>query len=274
MTASPLLSLPAAKPARGGAAPARGIAARPQLLPLLLPLLLACLLSSAAPAAQAQSAARVDDSVSARSLDAVPRRAGEKATVAIYEFRSTVSQVPVAAARDMFVSALVRSGAFAVAERQRLQEGVMRERQWAQSGLTTAPAAAQGAMAEARYIFEVVVSEASSSDRESSSGVQIGGLRVGGGSTVDSIGLDVRIVDVRSGLVVDAVNVVKALEAKTSSVSGVGQLLGTLAGLRGRALPVPVDAESRSSRKEGVDRALRSCIETAVAELARRLVQE
>jgi len=36
-------------------------------------------------------------------------------------------------------------------------------------------------------------------------------------------------------------------------------------------VPLPVDAESRSSRKEGVDRALRSCIEAAVAELARRL---
>jgi hypothetical protein len=74
--------------------------------------------------------------------------------------------------------------------------------------------------------------------------------------------------------VVDAVNVVKQIEAGATSISGVGNLLSSVAGVRGRALPLPVDAETRSSRKEGVDRALRSCIEVAVAELARRLHAE
>jgi curli biogenesis system outer membrane secretion channel CsgG len=126
----------------------------------------------------------------------------------------------------------------------------------------------------ARYIFEVVVSEANAGASENSRRVSVGGLTVSGGSTADRIGMDVRIVDANTGLVVDAVNVVKELESSTSSVSGVGNLLGSLAGLRGKNLPVQVDSESRSSRKEGVDRALRSCIEVAVAELARRLAQE
>jgi curli biogenesis system outer membrane secretion channel CsgG len=232
-----------------------------------------CLATFALPAL-AQTPARVDDSATAKELKQVQRRAGAKPVVAIYEFRSAVPEVQVGAAREMFVTALIRSGAFAVAERQRLNEGVMRERQLAQGGTTAAAPAAQGQMTAARYIFEVVVSEANAGGNESSGGVNIGGMQVSGGSTADQIGMDVRIVDANTGLVVDAVNVVKKLESSTTSVSGIGSLLNSLASLRGKNLPVPVDADSRSSRKEGVDRALRSCIEAAVAELARRLVDE
>jgi curli biogenesis system outer membrane secretion channel CsgG len=192
--------------------------------------------------------------------------------VAIYEFRSAVPEVQVGAAQEMFVTALVRSGAFVVAERQRLGEGVMRERQLAQQGVTTG--GPRGQVAAARYVFEVVVSEANAGASESAHGVSIGGMRVQSAGARDAIGMDVRIVDAVTGTVVDAVNVVKQIEAGATSISGVGNLLSSVAGVRGRALPLPVDAETRSSRKEGVDRALRSCIEVAVAELARRLHAE
>ena len=217
----------------------------------------------------AQSNARVDDSASSKELARVKRQAGVRTTVAIYEFRSAVPDVQVGAAQEMFVTALIKSGAFAVAERQRLNEGLMRERQLNASGITAGPAAGQ--VAAARYVFEVVVSEANRGASESTQNFNIGGMTVGGGKSADAIGLDVRIVDVHSGLVVDAVNVVKTIEASTSTVSGVGNLLGALRGLSGKTMPVSVDADSHSSRKEGVDRALRACIEVAVAELARRL---
>ena len=217
----------------------------------------------------AQSNARVDDSASSKELARVKRAPGVKTTVAIYDFRSAVPDVQVGAAQEMFVTALIKSGSFAVAERQRLNEGVMRERQLQAGGITAAPAAGQ--VAAARYVFEVVVSQANRGANESARSVNIGGMTVGGGKSADEIGLDVRIVDVQSGLVVDAVNVVKSIEASTSNVSGVGNLLGSLRSLGGKTMPINVDAESRSSRKEGVDRALRACIEVAVAELARRL---
>ena len=118
------------------------------------------------------------------------------------------------------------------------------------------------------------MSEANRGASDNAQSITIGGMTIGGGRSADAIGLDVRIVDVQTGLVVDAVNVVKAIEASTSTISGVGNLLGALRGLAGKTLPVSVDAESRSSRKEGVDRALRACIEVAVAELARRLGAE
>jgi curli biogenesis system outer membrane secretion channel CsgG len=234
-------------------------------LALALPLL-------AAGGARAQSAAQVDNSQSAQQLRAVPRRAGERPVVTIYEFRSAVPEVQVAAAREMFMTALVRSGAFSVAERARLSEGVMRERQLAQQGV--ASGGASGQVAAARYVFEVVVAEANSGANENATGISIGGMRVQSASAGDAIGMDVRIVDAQTGLVVDAVNVIKKMEAASTNLSGVGNLLNSVSALRGRNLPLPVDLESRSSRKDSVDRALRSCIEVAVAELARRLNTE
>jgi curli biogenesis system outer membrane secretion channel CsgG len=226
----------------------------------------------AASGALGETPARVDDSPSARALSKVPRKAGERPVVTIYEFRSAVPEVQVAAAQEMFMTALVRSGAFTVAERARLSEGVMRERQLAQQGVTSG--GASGQVSAARYVFEVVVSEANAGASESAQGINIGGLRVQNARAADGIGMDVRIVDAQTGLVVDAVNVVKKIEAGATSVSGVGSLLNSVSALRGRNLPMPVDAESRSTRKEGVDRALRECIQVAVAELARRLNTE
>jgi len=226
----------------------------------------------AAPAALAQSNARVDDSASSKDLARLKRAPGVRTTVAIYELRSAVPEVPVGAATEMFVTALIKSGAFAVAERQRLNEGVMRERALQQGGVSNAPVAGQ--VAGARFVFEVVISEANRGASDSANNVRIGGMTVGGGKSADAIGLDVRIVDVQSGLVVDAVNTVKTLESSTSQVSGVGNLLGNLRALQGKTMKVDVDADHRSSRKESVDRALRACIEVAVAELARRLAAE
>lgn len=234
-------------------------------------LCLALALALPVQAARSQSPAQVDRGPGAAELKAVPRRAGERPVVTIYEFRSAVPEIQVGAAQEMFSTALVRSGAFVVAERQRLNEGVMRERQLAQQGVTAG--GASGQVQAARYVFEVVVSEANAGASESAQGVNIGGMRVQTASAADSIGLDVRIVDAQSGLLVDAVNVVKKIEAGTTAVSGVGALLNAIPGVR-RHLPVPVDAETRSSRKEGVDRALRESINVAVAELARRLVAE
>ena len=236
---------------------------------IILGLVVVCSCLVPATAVFAQSKARLDDSASSKELARVKRQAGARPAVAIYDFRSAVAEVQAAAAQEMFVTALIKSGAFAVAERQRLNEGVMRERQLHSSGITTGAAAGQ--VAAARYVFEVVVSEANRGASESAQTINIGGMTVGGGKSADAIGLDVRIVDVQTGLVVDAVNVVKEIEASTTSVSGVGNLLRNFTNFTS---PVSVDGEGRSSRKEGVDRALRSCIEVAVAELARRLGED
>jgi hypothetical protein len=84
----------------------------------------------------------------------------------------------------------------------------------------------------------------------------------------------VRIIDASSGLVIDAVNVRKKIEATGTSVSGVGRLAQSIFSLKGKSIPLNPDASVKSSRKEGVDKALRSCIEAAVFELAQRLGED
>ena len=219
--------------------------------------------------AQAQSPPRVDDSATTKELANLPRSTKPKQVVAIYDFRSGVPEVQAGAGRDMFVTALIKSGAFAVAERTRLSEGVMRERQLSQSGITASGPAGQ--IAAARYIFEVAVTEANAGASTNSNGVTVAGMQVSGGNSTDTIGMDVRIVDAQTGLVVDAINVEKTLESSNSAISGVGGLLSKVTSMAGRTLPVDVDAQHQSSHKEGVDRAVRACMEAAVAALVKRL---
>jgi curli biogenesis system outer membrane secretion channel CsgG len=50
--------------------------------------------------------------------------------VAIYEMRSSVSEIQARAATDMFTTALVKTKKFRVMERQRIGDGVAKERDW------------------------------------------------------------------------------------------------------------------------------------------------
>jgi len=221
----------------------------------------------------AEDAAVVDDSKTAQQLKQIKRKPGVKPIVTIYEFRSSVPEIQIKAAQEMFVTALIKSGAFSVAERQRLNEGIMREKQLNASGMTTGSSAVSR-LAGANYVFEVVVSEANPGESQSQSNINVGGLGISYGSAKDSIGMDVRIIDAASGLVVDAVNVKKEIEAGSTSVSGVGKALQSLFSWKGKSMPVSVDGDMKLTRKDSVDRALRSCIEAAVAELAKRIGED
>src|SRR5437870_2508995 len=66
-------------------------------------------------------------------------------TVAIYEFRSGLSEIAARSATDMFVTALVRSGRFRVMERSRVAEGVLKEKQLGGDS---------AALAGVRFLFE------------------------------------------------------------------------------------------------------------------------
>ena len=173
------------------------------------------------------------------------------------------------AATDMFTTALVQSGQFRVVERARASEGVMREKQINAQGLSTGTAARQQLRA-AQYLFEGTVSEANVAETQRSAGVGVAGMQVGGGTSRDSIAIDVRIVETRTGDVLDAVSVRKSLQGDAASVSGVGNLVGTAMAQRGRSSPYTPDVQASQTRKEGVDSALRAAINQAVIELARR----
>jgi curli biogenesis system outer membrane secretion channel CsgG len=219
------------------------------------------------------SEAEVDNSKVTQKLKNVKRTGGVKPTVAIYEFRSSVPEIQVRAAQEMFVTALIKSGAFAVAERQRLDAGVNREKQLNASGASTGDTA-NSKLAGANYVFEVVVSEANVAENSSQSGIKLAGMDVKYGGASDSIGMDVRIVDVASGLVVDSVNVRKKIESSSTSVSGLGKLAQSLFARAGKEMPVNADADVKTTHKESVDAALRACIDTAVLELAKRMTED
>ncbi len=214
-------------------------------------------------------APEVDASSTARSLEATPRPKA-RPFVTVYEVRTSVSEIDPRAAGEMFTTALIKSRQFRVMERQRLEQGVARERNLNAQSITSGAAAAT-TLSGAAYVFEATFSEANAGKSKSEGGVSLGGMSAGGGRNTDEIGMDVRVVNVATGEVVDAVNVRKAIDSETTSISGVGSLIDSVAALRGKSTRgLTPDMNYQSSRKDGVDRALRSVIELAVLELARR----
>lgn len=209
----------------------------------------------------------------ARAVGAAPSAtAADRASrpiVAIYEFRSGVSEIGARAATDMFVTALVKSGRFRVVERSRLNEGVVREKQLNANGLATGDVGGTQ-LQGARFVFEGSVSQANASEDQHASGIGLGGMEVGGGSNRDTLAIDVRIVDAASGEVLDVVTAQRSVTATSSSLSGVGNLLSAVAGSRGYGIPVVPDVHVQQQHRESVDDALRSAIEAAVATLAER----
>jgi curli biogenesis system outer membrane secretion channel CsgG len=192
--------------------------------------------------------------------------------VAIYEFRSGVSEIGARAATDMFVSALVRSGRFRVVERSRLNEGVVREKQLNANGLATGDVGGTQ-LQGARFLFERALSQANASEDQHASGVGIGGMEIGGGSNRDVLAIDVRVVDASNGEVLDVVTVTRKVDATSSSFSGVGNLLSAVAGARGYGVPVVPDVHVQQQHRESVDSAVRSAIEEAVARLGERFAK-
>jgi curli biogenesis system outer membrane secretion channel CsgG len=240
-------------------------------VPGLLPVACALLLAAQATAWAEGNPAQVDRSDTSQKLESLgpANAATPRPFVTVYEVTSSVSEIDPRAATTMFTTALVKSRKFRVVERSRVQ-ALAREREMNSGGVTSGDSATRQ-LKGAAVIFEATFSEANAGKSTSSGGVSVGGMNLGGGSNEDSIGMDVRVLAVGSGEVLDAVNVRKSIEAANSSVSGVGSLLESLASRRGKSLGgLTPDVSYQSSRKESVDQALRALIELAVFELAKR----
>jgi curli biogenesis system outer membrane secretion channel CsgG len=197
-------------------------------------------------------------------------------TATIREFRSSVAEVTPRAATDMFITALVKTRQFRVLERARLAEGVAAEKSLNQQGMTTGQAG-QSQYIAATFLFEATISEASSGDRKSTFTLGLAGAAAGRGTQSDSLAIDVRITDVESGVVVDAVTVRKEIKLVETKLGGVASALANILS-KGRAghaseLLTPNDSYS-SERKDSVDATLREAINDAVRDITKRLVQE
>ncbi len=206
-----------------------------------------------------------DDSSTTKKLESLPRVTGPRKVVTIYEFRSSVPEVSAAAATDMFTTALIKAGAFAVAERQRMNEGVMMEKQMNSQGLTTGEIANQQ-LAGAAFIFEGTISEANPDESRTGLGGTFKGLGLETSGQKANLGLDVRVIDASNGVVLDAVNVRKPIKQGGFSAQGIGSFAQNFTKKSLGGADLNIDRES----KEGIDQALRACIEEAIYELVKR----
>ena len=93
---------------------------------------------------------------SAWSWGTPPENLPPKKTVTIFQFDSTVPEVSPASATDMFTTALIKTHAFTVLERQRLDESVYQEKQLNQGGTTTGDVA-KYRLTGADFIFVGVI---------------------------------------------------------------------------------------------------------------------
>jgi curli biogenesis system outer membrane secretion channel CsgG len=214
----------------------------------------------------------VQSSKQSQALASLPVKPLEqRVPVTIYEFHGGVPDVSVAAATDIFTTTLIESHQFRVVERNRLNQGIIPEKQLNGAGQTTGTVA-QHQLRGARYIFEGTVTEANAGADQHQGGVSIGGLTLGGSKNKDTIAIDVRILDAETGDVLDSVSVSKALSDSSVGVGGTAAFAGTLASMRGHsANPLTPDVNYQSAHKESVDKALRACIETAVLALIKRV---
>jgi curli biogenesis system outer membrane secretion channel CsgG len=203
-------------------------------------------------------------------------RFADRPGVTIREFRSSVAEVTPRGATDMFMTALVKTRKFRVLERARMAEGIAAEKALNQQGMTTGQAG-QSQYQAATYMFEATVSEATTDANKTSFSMGIAGAAAGKGWSSDTIAIDVRVTDVESGVVVDAIDVRREIKGVETKVGGVTTALANiLTRGRGGALAealAPTD-EYVNARKDSVDKALRDAIEEAVNEIAKRFAAD
>lgn len=214
----------------------------------------------------------VDQSSTTRKLQSLGKvDLAARPMVTVYEVTSNVGEIDARAATAMFTTALIKSRQFRVLERSKITGGVARERELNQTGVTSGNSATRQ-IKGANVIFEATFSEATAAKEAKSSGFSFGGLQIGGGTNQDEIGMDVRVISVGTGEVLDAINLRKPVESTQSNVSGIGALVDTIAAAKGRDLKgFTPDASFQSARKESMDRAMRALIEQAIVELAGRV---
>lgn len=199
-----------------------------------------------------------------------PKPLNQRVAVSIYQFRSDISQLSADTATDMFMTALVKSGQFRVVERNRLEAGIDQEKRRNAAGQTTGNTA-QHPLRGARYLLEGAVTESNPGVNNKQGGINIGGFQIGGSKNKDVVAIDVRILDADTGDVLDSVTISHPVKGGSVGISGTAALAGTIAAAKGGTASAFVpDVTAQNASQDGVDPAIRACIEDAVLEIAKR----
>jgi hypothetical protein len=170
--------------------------------------------------------------------------------VIVNQFYSSVPDVPGPVAWNAFSTALLKSGAFVVA--------------------TQNPAAAQ-------YAFEGIVSEAKNQAKPGIKDMLKGFLVVG--EEQSGLRLDVRVLDIRTGVLIDSVGVTSFELNKNAdkiTMADVGALIGGFTASRKQGSDSSVSKAGNAAgkaSKESMDEALAGCVVEAVNRIASRSEQ-
>jgi curli biogenesis system outer membrane secretion channel CsgG len=188
---------------------------------------------------------------------------GPKARIAVGDFQVKAAGAPMVIGdglREMLVTSLFNSNRFIVLERQAIQD-VLLEQDLGASGRVARPTAAPVGRLEGAELYAYgVVSEFQMG--QSGTGISIGvpniPLAFGGGVQNAHMAIDLRLVDTATGRILFATRV----EGKASDYSG---SVSTAFGGRHMA-PIPVSLGSYQNTP--MEKAIRVCIDTAVAYLS------
>jgi curli biogenesis system outer membrane secretion channel CsgG len=195
-----------------------------------------------------------------KKLAALPKPPREdRKIVTVYDFRVNVPYasegIVARGATDQFITALVKSGHFIVVERAHLQE-LAAEKNLQRSGVATGTAG-RTKLTGAGYIFQGAVTEleeTSAADARAAWWT----LGLGAKQRTATVGIDVRIVDAGTGMVLDAIDVRKKVRAAGVVGSYDEGRWVTKRGARGGA-----------AMSKALSLAVRECIEEAVYQLAK-----
>ena len=157
-------------------------------------------------------APQVEHTKTSSALEQLPRLpVSQRKVVTIYQFKSGVPGIANNALTDMFVNALMESGAFLVAERENLAPDIATEKTLNGTGKSDGDTA-QKKIAAAKFIFSGTVSENNSTQDQTQNTLSLGGMQLGGNNSKGKIAIDVRVYDVDSGLVLDSIVVSKTIQ--------------------------------------------------------------
>lgn len=213
--------------------------------------------------------------MSAPTQEPSSKRHADRPAVTIREFRSSVQEVLPRAATDMFITALIQTRKFRVLERARMNEGIAQEKLLNQQGATTGQSG-DVKYVGAKYMFEGTVSEAQIDQNTTSMGLNIMGLGGKKSYSSDTIGIDVRVIEVESGIVADAIKIRKPIKGESTEMGGIGDAITNVVSQRflGGAVQASGNKEYESKRKDSIDAVMRLCIDDAVKQIAERFSDE
>ncbi len=187
---------------------------------------------------------------------------GLKKIVAVSRFENRSSYASNGAAQvgtgmaDQLTDSLIQSGAFVVLERQTIGD-VIGEQDFANSGrVSKAQSARTGKITAAQVLVKGTITEFSLNNSGSNSGINIAGIKLGGGKSQIHVGLIIRLIDTTTGEVLAS----RRVEGKAiGSSSEVGLQFGN------------VGFSTGSSKSDPIGKAVQIAIDSAVEFIAAEL---